>query len=245
MDTPVTVKRRQNYCKGSASEGDNADFGDSGVAQTPITQNKSKRRRRKFNAGRNENSGGTLDHPIGEKTVSETRDPINKLVIDSASDHDSWTVIRKSPAKQKIKTAFGMQNTQSDKNSRERCIIIMNAAEPQASNPADRIMEDKEMLQIMSSKLFDVGEKGMTVVSAFWLGKKNVDFVTSPRPLKVVLESSEYVEGISKRTYRWRGERHRILRDLNQEDILRMRAAVDELKRRKVAGETDLVIRNF
>ena len=85
MDTPVTVRRGQSYCKGSVSEGDNAVFGDSDVAQTPITQNKSKRRRRKSNAGRNENSGGTL------KTASETRDLVNKLVIDSASDHDSRT----------------------------------------------------------------------------------------------------------------------------------------------------------
>ena len=53
------------------------------------------------------------------------------------------------------------------------------------------------------------------------------------------------VERILRLTYRLRGERCRILRDLNQEDRLRMRAAVDELKCRKAAGETDLVIHNF
>ena len=45
------------------------------------------------------------------------------------------------------------------------------------------------MLQIITSKLFDVGEKGMTVVNAFRLGK-NVNSMTSPHPLKVVFEST-------------------------------------------------------
>ena len=124
-----------------------------------------------------------------------------------------------------------MRKTQSDKDSWERCIIIMNATEPHVSNPADRIMEDKEMLQIITSKLFDVGEKGMTVVHAFRLGKKNTN------SLKVVLESSEDVERILMRTYRLRGDRYRILRDPNQEDRLRIRTAVDELKRRKATGK--------
>ena len=245
VDTPATVKRGQSYCKGSASGGDNAIFADSDVGLTPITQHKSKRRRRKTTAGRNENSDGTLDHPVEEKSASETRDHVSNLIIDSTSDHDAWTEIKRSPAKQKIKPASGTRKTQSDKDSRERCIVIMNAKEPQASNPADRIMEDKELLHVITSKLFDVGEKGLTVVNAFRLGKRNTNPVTSPRPLKVVLESSEDVERILRRTYRLRGEHYRILRDLNQEDRLRMRTAVDELKRRKAAGEKDLVIRNF
>ena len=85
----------------------------------------------------------------------------------------------------------------------------------------------------------------MTVVNASQLRKKNVDSVTSPGPPKVVLESSEAVERILRRTYRLRGERYRILRNLNQEDRLHMRAAVDELKRREAARGTDLVIPNF
>ena len=88
-------------------------------------------------------------------------------------------------------------------------------------------------------------DKRHDIVNTFRLGKKNADSVTILRPLKVVLESSEDVERILRRTYRLRGERYRILHDLNQEDRLRMRTAVDELKRRKVAGEKDLVIRNF
>ena len=64
-------------------------------------------------------------------------------------------------------------------------------------------------------------------------------------PLKVVLELTEDVERILRRTFRLRGDRYRILQDLNQKEGLRVRAAVDELKRWKVVGETDLVIRNF
>ena len=110
------------------------------------------RRRRKTNAGGNKNAGGTLDHPVDEKTASETRDPVNKLVIGSASDYDSWTEIKRSHVKQKIKPASGVRKTHGDKDSRERCIIIMNAVEPQASNLAYGIMEDKEILQIITSK---------------------------------------------------------------------------------------------
>ena len=85
----------------------------------------------------------------------------------------------------------------------------------------------------------------MTVVNAFRLRKKYVNYMASPRPLKVDLESTEDVERILRRTHRLRGERYRILRDLNNEDRIRIRMAVDELKRRNAAGETDFVIRNF
>ena len=69
------------------------------VALTSIVQNKPKRRRRKSEADRNESSGGTLDYPVIEKTVSDIGDPANNLVVVSISDHDSQNEVNWSPAK--------------------------------------------------------------------------------------------------------------------------------------------------
>ena len=53
----------------------------------------------------------------------------------------------------------------------------------------------------------------------------------------MVLESTEDAERILGRTCSLREDRYRILRDLNQEDSLRMREAVGELKRRNRLGD--------
>ena len=80
-------------------------------------------------------------------------------------------------------------------------IKLLKGPREDSGYPTDRIMEDEEMLQIITLKLFNVEEKGTTVADAFRLGKKNVNSVTSPRPLNAVLESTEDVERILRRTY--------------------------------------------
>ena len=155
----MTVMRRQSYCKGSVPESDNTIFKNSDVSQTLIVPNDSKCRRRKSKADRNESSGVTSDYLIDDKTVSDTVESANKMMIESISDYDSWTEVKRSPAEQKINPTNGMQKTRSDKDSRERCIITLNAAEPQASNLADRIVEDNEFLQILTLGLFDVEKR--------------------------------------------------------------------------------------
>ena len=105
--------------------------------------------------------------------------------------------------------------------------------------------DDREFLQSVVCRVFDVGEEGLNVIIAFRLGKKADNLLVSPRPLKVVLESEEECRRVFARCHRLRGERYRIMRDLCLEDRIRMSQAVKELKERKEMGEEYLRIVDF
>lgn len=128
---------------------------------------------------------------------------------------------------------------------RERCLIVMNAPESVKDTPAERILDDQEFLQGMVSRLFEEGEDGINVVSAFRLGRRADDINSKPRPLKVVLSSEEECRRVFSRCQRLKGECYRVLRDLSPEDRVRMRKAVQELKQRKQNGEENLHIVDF
>ena len=121
----------------------------------------------------------------------------------------------------------------------------MNAPEPVKEVAAERILEDQKFLQQMVTTLFDPDEKGIQVLSAFRLGKKPDQPASSPRPLKVVLDSSEECRRVFSRVHRLKGEPYRVLRDLSPEDRVRMRQAVQELKERRMNGESNLHIVDF
>lgn len=131
------------------------------------------------------------------------------------------------------------------KPGRERCFIVMNATESMKNTAAERIIDDQEFLQSLVSKLFDDDEDGITVISAFRLGKKSDEPNLKPRPLKVILNSEGECRRVLSRCYRLKGEPFRVLRDLSPEDRIRMRQAVQELKARKATGELNLRIEDF
>ena len=97
----------------------------------------------------------------------------------------------------------------------------------------------------MVAKLFDQDEGGVSVISAFRMGRRSDDPSVSPRPLKVVLDSSVTCRRVFSRVHRLKGESYRVLRDLSPEDRVRMRQAVQELKERKHNGENNLHIVDF
>ena len=130
-------------------------------------------------------------------------------------------------------------------NNRERSFIVFNAPESSNSQSAERILDDQKFLRSLAGKLFDADEESITVVSAFRLGKRPDNGNMTPRPLKVVLASEIECKRVLSRGHRLRGEAFRILRDLSPEDRLLMRNAVQELKTRREAGESDLRIVNF
>lgn len=137
------------------------------------------------------------------------------------------------------------KNTNSSNLNRERCLIIVNSPESRKESPAERILDDQAFLQSLVTKLFDKGEDGINVISAFRLGKRPEDPSSNPRPLKVVLTSDEECRRVFSRVHRLRGENYRVLRDLSPEDRVRMRQAVQELKERRDKGETNLHIVDF
>lgn len=128
---------------------------------------------------------------------------------------------------------------------RTKCLVLFNAPESEDLDSKNRIEHDRRLLEDMVSKLFDVGERGITIVSAFRLGKKTAEPHGRPRPLKVVLDSENDCFRVFSRTFRLKSEIYRVARDLCPEDRARMKAAVLELKNRRAAGELDLMIQDF
>ncbi|CAI2738735.1 unnamed protein product [Dicrocoelium dendriticum] len=132
----------------------------------------------------------------------------------------------------------------SHRPSRDRCLIVVNAPESSKSTPAERILDDEAFLIRMISLLFDEGEPGINVVSAFRIGRKQEDS-TKSRPLKIVCQNEDECRRILRRTSRLKGESFYVLRDLSPEDRIKMKSAVGELRTRRANGETDLHIVDF
>ncbi|CAH8621938.1 unnamed protein product [Dicrocoelium dendriticum] len=159
-----------------------------------------------------------------------------KLVLDRLSELEK--AAKENPPRSKPHVP---ERTQP---SRDRCLIIMNAAESEKPTPAERILDDQTLLERLVSLLFDKGEQGINIVSAFRLGKKQED-ISRNRPLKIVCRDEEECRRILRRTSRLKGEPFYVLRDLSPEDRVKMKKAVEELRTRRGSGETDLHIVDF
>lgn len=129
-------------------------------------------------------------------------------------------------------------------DTRKQCLIMVNAQEQIGETAEERVKQERDFLQSVFGKLFDQGEEGVTILSAFRLGRKR-DEGDKPRALKIVLASEDEVQRVMKRTGRLKGQPFRILRDLSPEDRIKMRAATQELRERLEAGERDLHIVDF
>jgi hypothetical protein len=121
----------------------------------------------------------------------------------------------------------------------------MGARESEEALSSQRMEHDAQVLQKCISTMFGPNEPGLQILGAIRLGKRSDDAAQKPRPLKVVLESPDDCARVLRRTYKLKGEPIRILRDLSPEDRERMKSALDELKERRSAGETDLSIVDF
>lgn len=150
--------------------------------------------------------------------------------------------LSKSPSPKTVGTTPLATTNRHDRN---QAFILFNAAESDDVDLKTRIDHDRCLLENMVSKLFDVGESGISVISAFRLGKRSNDPVTYPRPLKVVVSSEKECLRVFARTYRLKSEKYQVARDLSPEDRTRMKEAVQELKRRRAEGETNLMIQDF
>ncbi|CAH8452261.1 unnamed protein product [Dicrocoelium dendriticum] len=173
------------------------------------------------------------DKPNSKLSASQSR---MKLVLNRLSELEK--VIKENPSSRRP------QMPERTPPSRDRCLIIMNAAESNKATPAERILDDQILLERLISLLFDEGEQGINIVSAFRLGRKQED-PTKFRPLKVVCQTEEECRRILRRTSRLKGEPYYVLRDLSPEDRIKMKKAVEELRTRRGNGETDLHIVDF
>ena len=135
--------------------------------------------------------------------------------------------------------------TKMDKQpGRDRCLILFNVPESSKESIADRILDDRFLLQSLVSKLFDPGENGLHILQAYRLGQENQSSEL-PRPLKIVLESPDECKRVFSRVHRLKGDPLHIQRDLSPEDRWKMKQALLELRRRRDAGENDLRFVNF
>ena len=196
------------------------------------------------------NLDGKCETPVRNGTVnydcvtvsSSSATPVKK-------DQESWvTVVKKSPKSRANNKSAVSDNVDSKPEkllSRDNCLIILKAPESQQETPELRMKDDRMFLQSCITKLFDADEPGLRVIAAYRLGRKREDPVTDPRPLKVVLESKEDRDRVLGRTSRLKGESFYVVRDLSPADRERMKLAVEELKRRRENGESNLKIVDF
>ena len=147
----------------------------------------------------------------------------------------------KSPPREQTESRKGHVVT---KESRKFCVLLLNAPEQSAEMPAERISQERKFLHSTLSSLFDKGEEGITVRTAYRLGRRPSSD-ERPRPLKIVLATAEQADLLLRRSYRLKGSDLWLLKDLCPEDRVRMRAATQEINRRKASGETDLRIVDF
>jgi hypothetical protein len=63
-------------------------------------------------------------------------------------------------------------SSSEDRYSRDNCLIFVGMSEPTSASSEGKIIEDQHALKSYVSRLFDNGEAGLRVVSAFCLGKK-------------------------------------------------------------------------
>ena len=87
-------------------------------------------------------------------------------------------------------------------------------------------------------------DPGVTVRSAFRIRKRR-DAADHPRPLKLVLDSTETRARVLHHAPHLTGSDVWIVRDLSPEDRARQRNAVAELRQRRATGEQGLRIINF
>jgi hypothetical protein len=196
------------------------------------------------------------DLPETNEAVFTSLDDTTPMTTDSnvvVADYDEpWITDERSQSRRNSHTELHSASQQSvalhkreEKYPRDRCIIITQAPEPISETPSQRMEADCQFLQSCISKLFDAREPGISIVTAFRLGKRRDNPKDNPRPLKVVLETKDDIERIFRRTHRLRGESFYLMRDLSPEDRVKMKEALTILKSRKEAGETDLHIVDF
>ncbi|CAI2737057.1 unnamed protein product, partial [Dicrocoelium dendriticum] len=106
-----------------------------------------------YNAKTKSKSKSKTSSPQSQfKSVLDKINHLESLIKDSANPSQPQTTRRTLPP------------------SRDRCLIIMNAPESTKDAPAGRMLDDQVFLERLISVLFDEGEQGINIISAFRLG---------------------------------------------------------------------------
>jgi hypothetical protein len=127
---------------------------------------------------------------------------------------------------------------------REHCLMVFRLPESAEVDPDVRYDDDIKAVAEIVDKILDVGDEGITLIRAVRIGKLK-EGTSTPRPLKLVLGSSEEVRRLLSKGYKLRGTPWYIRPDLAPEDRERQRSAVMLLKTKRANGETNLHIKDF
>ncbi|VDP85683.1 unnamed protein product [Echinostoma caproni] len=129
----------------------------------------------------------------------------------------------------------------------KQCLMVVNLPESKEFDSQTRLNHKINLLRKTLRRLFIPGEetspKNICVKSVFYLGKLANGSSGSTRPLKVVLGSEGEAASLFQRAHRLKGERIRILRDLDRVQREQLRKALSKLHERSSNGEVNLVIR--
>ncbi|BHF82462.1 hypothetical protein SprV_0802560000 [Sparganum proliferum] len=144
---------------------------------------------------------------------------------------------------------LGNHNSVENKKEadREKCLIIQGLPESSANTPKERVSEDLSLFQSLLNNILEPTE-AIEVSKAFRLGKRaeNPSVSIRPRPLKVVLASSDQASLIYSRRFRIKGSNPGVVfqPDYSPAERLKRRQLVLELRKRLGEGEINSVIYN-
>lgn len=93
-------------------------------------------------------------------------------------------------------------------------------AESNKETYAERILDDQTFIQQVISIMFGPGERGINILSAFWLSRKKED-PSKTRPMEIIYQSEDECHRIPRRTLLLKGEAFYSLIDHTTEDWLK------------------------
>ncbi len=130
---------------------------------------------------------------------------------------------------------------------REKSFIIQGLVEQTAATPLGQYSADRKFLKELIDEIL-VPNTSIEVQKTFRLGKRPESLTesTRPRPLKVIMSSSEEVKLILSRRFKLKDSNPGVFfqQDFSPAERLKRRLLVTELKRRRSEGEPNLVIYN-
>jgi hypothetical protein len=128
--------------------------------------------------------------------------------------------------------------------AKRKCnLIFFNMAESEDPVPINRLEHDKDAVKTLLSNLLEPMDDPIIIKQIFRLGSRSTG--GSPRPLKAIFASAAHVKLLLSRGRKLKGSPISMRPDLSPEDRSRMKAALEEKKKRTDAGEKDLIIVNF
>jgi len=162
------------------------------------------------------------------------------------SVHNDVTALHKSLQHEQMKTEED-KDEEREIEVRKNNVIVHGLSESTADSSEQRTDDD---LTVLAAMFHEAGVDSARVESVVRLGKRSSDPSSNPRPLKVVLDTTDNKINLLRRAKNLRRQQEGgwekvfVHQDLTPKQREARKLLVAELKERKAAGETNLMIYN-